>query len=264
MSDASWADGAAYERYIGRWSRLVASAFVGWLEMEPGAAWLDVGCGTGALVEAILRDVDPRSVHGIDRSAGFVGRARDLVVDPRASFDVGDATALAIDDDTVDAAVSGLVLNFVDDPATMAAEMLRATRPGGVVAAYVWDYAGRMDLIRIFWDAARTVDPASAAADQGERFPICAPDRLEALMVGIGATEVASRSIDVTTRFTDFEDYWQPFLGGQGPAPTYVAGLSDQTREALRAEVRRRLPVALDGSIDLIARAWAVKGRAVR
>ena len=170
--------------------------------------------------------------------------------------------AIPVPDDAVDAVVSGLVLNFVDDPATMVAEMLRAARPGGIVAVYVWDYAGRMDLIRTFWDAAISIDPTSAALDQGERFPICAPDRLKELLAGVGAADVESRAIDVPTRFADFDDFWHPFLGGQGPAPTYVAALSEATVEAIREEARRRLPVAADGSIEILARAWAVRGRA--
>lgn len=262
MTGPTWADGAAYERYMGRWSRLVAAEFVRWLDVPPGADWLDVGTGTGALVEAIVRDADPRSVRGIDRSAGFVSSAMGRVADPRVSFEVGDAMAIPVPDDAVEAVVSGLVLNFVDDPATMAAEMLRAARPGGIVATYVWDYAGRMDLIRTFWDAAISIDPTSAALDQGERFPICAPDRLQELLDGVGAVDVETRAIDVPTRFADFDDFWQPFLGGQGPAPTYVAALPAATLAAIRAEARRRLPVAADGSIEILARAWAVRGRA--
>ncbi len=258
---ASWADGAAYERYIGRWSRPVAHEFLAWLAVEPDGTWLDVGCGTGALVETILRDAVPRSVLGIDRSAGFIGLAREQVDDARASFAVGDATALEVEDDAFDAVVSGLVLNFVPEPAAMAAEMLRTARPGGVVGAYVWDYAGRMDLIRTFWDAARTIDPGAAAVDQGERFPLCAPGPLHALFSDAGAGEVATRAIDIPTRFVDFDDYWLPFLGGQGPAPTYAASLPTETLATIRDEARRRLPVAPDGSIDLIARAWAVSGR---
>jgi SAM-dependent methyltransferase len=256
-----WAEGAAYERYIGRWSRPVARQFVPWLDVAPGSAWLDLGSGTGALVDAILGGASPRSVLGIDRSPGFLARARDGVTDPRASFVVGDAMALAVEDDAFDAVVSGLVINFVDDPAAMAREMIRAARPDGTIAVYVWDYAGRMDLIRAFWDAARSIDPSAAERDQGERFPLCRPDRLEALLAAAGATGVVSRAIDIATRFDDFDDFWLPFLGGQGPAPAYAMALSEPTRVALRERLRHALPTAADGSITLLARAWAAKGR---
>jgi hypothetical protein len=129
-----------------------------------------------------------------------------------------------------------------------------------VVAAYVWDYAGRMELIRQFWDAAAALDPAAAGLDEGRRFPLCRPGPLAALFAGAGLAGVATRPIDVPTRFADFDDYWSPFLGGQGPAPGYAMSLDPQRRSALREALRARLPAAADGSIALTARAWAVKG----
>ena len=254
-----WAAGDAYEPYIGRWSRPVAREFVAWLGVSGGAAWLDVGCGTGALSQAVLEGADPAAVVGVDPSPGFLATARARLGGP-ARFAVADARRLPLADGRVDATVSGLVLNFVPDPAAAVAEMARVTRPGGRVAAYVWDYAGRMELIRRFWDAAAAVDPAAAALDEGRRFGLCRPEPLAALFRDAGLAEVAGRPIEVPTRFRDFDDYWTPFLGGQGPAPGYAMALDEGRRAALREALRARLPVAADGSIPLVARAWAVAG----
>lgn len=257
----TWAAGKLYEPYVGRWSRLVAKDFLAWLDMPPGSAWLDVGCGTGALTETILQQSGPRSVKGIDPSAGFIEHARAHIADAKATFDVADAQSLPLESASFDAAVSGLVLNFVPKPALAAREMARVARPGGVVAAYVWDYAGKMELMRYFWDAAVELDCAALELDEGRRFPLCQQGPLNDLFTQAALREVEVRSIDVSTRFRDFDDYWTPFLGGQGPAPGYAMSLSEERRRALRDRIRAKLPVASDGSIDLIARAWAVRGR---
>lgn len=255
-----WAAGDRYEPYVGRWSRRVAGELLAWMAVEPGRDWLDVGCGTGALTEAILRRADPRSVIGIDASEPFIEHAKRHVVDRRARFALGDAQSLPVDASSVDVAVSGLVLNFVPEPARAAGQMRRAVRPGGRVAAYVWDYAGRMDLMRRFWDAAVSLDPAAAPLDEGRRFPLCQPAPLAALFAGAGVRDVEVRAIDVATPFRDFDDFWSPFLGGQGPAPGYAMALDDARRDALRERIRAALPIAADGSIALEARAWAVRG----
>ena len=253
-----WAAGDAYEPYVGRWSRLVAREFVAWLGVAGGGAWLDVGCGTGALSQTVLEGADPAAVVGIGPSLGFLANARARP--GLARLAVADARPLPVADARVDAAVSGLVLNFVPDPAAAVAEMARVTRPGGRVAAYVWDYAGRMELIRRFWDAAVALDPAAAELDEGRRFGLCRPEPLAGLFRDAGLVEVAGRPIEVPTRFRDFDDYWTPFLGGQGPAPGYALALDEGRRAALREALRARLPVADDGSIALVARAWAVAG----
>jgi SAM-dependent methyltransferase len=237
----------------------VAREFLAWLAVPPGGHWLDVGCGTGALTQTILAQAAPAAVLGVDASAGFVAYAQAHTPDPRASFAIEDAQALTAADGSFDAAVSGLVLNFIPQPERAAAAMARATRPGGTVAAYVWDYAGQMQFMRYFWDAAVALDPAEAM-DEGARFPLCQPDPLAALWRQAGLHEVAVRAIDIPTVFRDFDDYWAPFLGGQGAAPSYAMRLSEARRAALRDHLRAALPVAAGGSISLFARAWAVRG----
>lgn len=255
-----WASGEAYESYIGRWSRAVAREFLAWLDVPAGRAWLDVGCGTGALSRSILQDADPKAITGVDRSAGFVEFACGSVTDPRLRFEVGDAQSLPVENSTYDAAVSALVLNFVPEPAKMVREMRRVVKPGGVAAVYVWDYAGRMQLLRFFWDAAAAFDPAAGELDEGRRFPTCHPDALNGLFQEAGLKAVETQPIDVPTIFGDFDDYWSPFLAGQGPAPGYVMSLSEDGRAALMEGIRAALPTASDGSISLVARAWGVKG----
>jgi len=252
-----WASGDSYEPYVGRWSRLVAAGFLGWLAVGPGRQWLDVGCGTGALAAAIMAHAQPSTVVAVDPSEGYVGWAAAHIDDPRIHFEVADATHLP--PGPFDVIVSGLVLNFVPDP-EQAVACMRAAAPGGLVAAYAWDYAGRMELMRHFWDAAAALDPAAASLDEGVRFPLCRPDRLEALWRGAGLAEVATHAIDVDTVFADFDDYWRPFLGGQAPAPGYAMSLDEEHRSALRERLRDTLPTKADGSIHLVARAWAVKG----
>ena len=255
-----WASGDSYEPYVGRWSRLVAAEFLAWLSVPPKSAWLDVGCGTGALSQVILSTAKPARVKGIDRSDGFLKFAREKVWDARAEFEVGDAQDLPVKDNEFDAAVSGLVLNFVPQPEKMVSEMARAVRKDGLVAIYVWDYAGKMQFIRHFFNAASALDPAAYDLDEGRRFPICNPIALSDLFRKMGLKQVESRPIDIATDFKDFDDFWSPFLGGQGPAPSYVMSLSEEKRAQLRERIRASLPFAIDGSIPLVARAWAVRG----
>jgi SAM-dependent methyltransferase len=255
-----WANGAAYEHYVGRWSRLVAREFLSWLNVPVKGHWLDVGCGAGAFSQTILNSAAPGSVTGIDRAEAYVAFARKQVQDERVRYEVGDAQALPVETGEYHAVVSGLVLNFIPEPGQATAEMARAARPEGIVAAYVWDYAGKMQLMRHFWNAAAALDPAAYDLDEGRRFPICHPEPLRELFQGAGLSQVEVRPIDIATDFQDFDDYWSPFLGGQGPAPGYAQTLSDERRAALRERIRAGLPFALDGSIPLVARAWAVRG----
>lgn len=229
--------------------------------MPPNLDWLDVGCGTGALTEVILQHAKPRSVKGTDPSTGFIEHAKAHISDPRATFEVADAQSLPVESARFGAAAAGLALNFVPKPSLAIREMVRAVRPGGVVAAYVWDYAGKMELMRYFWDAAVELDRAAFALDEGLRFPLCRPTPLTELFAQAGVRDVDVVPIDVPTRFRDFDDYWTPFLGGQAPAPGYAMSLTEERRGALRERIRAKLAISGDGSINLIARAWAVRGQ---
>ena len=257
-----WMSGDVYEPYVGRWSRLVAPEFLAWLDAPAGLAWLDVGCGTGALTEAIAAAYAPGRVAGVDLSAGFLDFARRRL-GAGVELRQGDARDLPFAGSEFDRVVSGLVLNFVLDQPRAAAEMARVARPGGEVALYVWDYAGRMELMRRFWDAAAALDPRGNEVDEGKRFPVCKPEPLRRLFEAAGLTGVETRAVDVPTVFCDFDDYWTPFLGGQAPAPAYCMSLSEDARVRLRERLRETLPAEPDGSIRLTARAWAVRGRKV-
>ena len=260
MAHEVWARGDAYEAYVGRWSRRVAARFLAWLDVPAGRRWLDVGCGTGALSASVLTLTDPAEVTGVDPSDGFLATARAQVADPRVSFSTGDARALPLPAARFDAVVSGLALNFVPEPAEAAAEFARVAAPGAVVAAYVWDYAEGMELMRHFWDAAAALDPSGGELDEGRRFPICRPGPLRALWTDAGLADVSVEAIDIPTVFTGFDDYWEPFLGGQGAAPAYLMALGEERRDAIRDLLRDRLPSNPDGAISLTARAWAVRG----
>jgi SAM-dependent methyltransferase len=258
-----WSSAPAYESYIGRWSRLVAREFVQWLAVPAGKTWLDVGCGTGALTETIFETAAPRYVVGADQSKAYVEYLRRRLTDQRLCFDVSDVQDLNFNDEFYDNSVSGLCLNFAPDPLKGMTEMVRVTKPGGTVAAYVWDYAGEMQLMRHFWDAAVKLDPAARELDEGVRFAICKPEPLAGLARAAGLEDVVTRAIDIALVLRNFEDYWAPFLGGQGLAPNYVVSLSEERQDALRDRIRSMLPIAADGSISLVARAWAVRGTRV-
>jgi SAM-dependent methyltransferase len=255
-----WQLGNPYERYVGRWSRLVAPPFLAWLGVPPGRRWLDVGCGTGALCAAIVEHAAPASLTGVEPSEGFLKAARHTLPG-HVTLLPGSAAAIPLPDAAADVVVSGLVLNFVPDLNAALGEMARVATPGAVFGAYVWDYAGRMELMRHFWDAAVALDPAAAKLDEGLRFPLCRPEALGAEVRAAGFRNVEVTAIDVQTPFASFEDYWEPFLGGQGPAPSYAMSLDEAARGKLRERLRGQLPLQDDGSIQLVARAWAVRAR---
>ncbi|MFF5226937.1 class I SAM-dependent methyltransferase [Dactylosporangium sp. NPDC000521] len=229
-----------------------------------GAGLCPVGAGagsgaradSGSVVGAAGSRTGPEAASGAAQGAG-------PDTGPGARFVAGDARALPLRDAAVDVVVSGLALNFVPSPAAAVAEFARVTAPGGTVAAYVWDYADGMAMMRYFWEAATTLDPSAAALDEGRRMSICSPAALSALWSAAGLTAVTTRPIDTTAVFADFDDYWTPFLGGTGPAPSYVASLPTDHRDALRDLLRTRLPRAADGSIPLLARALAIRGTTI-
>ncbi len=249
-----------YDRFMGRWSALMAAQFVDWLQVPPGLRWLDVGCGTGSLTAAILARAAPLEVLGVDPEEAYVRRASERLGGDRRHFMVGDAHRLPGELRDLDVAVSGLVLNLLPEPAAGVREKLRVTRPGGVVAAYVWDFAGGMRLLRHLWDAARTFDPEADALDQGNRYPLCRPEPLRALFESAGLTAVDVQALQITTPFRDFHDYWEALANGHGHATSYVRSLAPRQRERLRNRIQMDLPAAPDGSIPLTARAWVVRG----
>ena len=256
-----WGASDAYELYMGRWSRKVAPVFTTWVDPAPGSRWIDIGCGTGVLTANILAACEPAEVLGIDSSDVFLRSAIADVPDPRASFRQGDAQAIPEPDDSFDIAVSALTLNFLPDKDAAIREMARVVRPGGKVALYVWDYAGHMQVMRIFFDVATALDPKAAEYDDGVKAPICRPKPLMELLTRSGLHDVEVRGIDIPAAFESFEDYWAPFLGGTGSAPKYCASLDDAARDRLAQEVQRQLPTGPDGEILLAIRAWAAKGR---
>jgi SAM-dependent methyltransferase len=245
-----WEQGDAYEAYVGRWSRQVAARFVRWLRVPDGRRWLDAGCGTGALTSAITH---ASQVIGVDPSPGFL---RGYVENGGTAV-TGDAAALPFPDGVFDAVVSGLTLNFVPRPEAAVAGFARVAAPGATVAAYVWDYAGGMQMLRRFWDAAIEIDPSARALDEGPRFPICHARALAEAWMTTGFLAVTTTKIEIPTVFRTFDDFWRPFLGGQGPAPAYLATRTPDERVAIREALLSRLG---PDTIALTAAAWAVRG----
>lgn len=257
----AWQAGESYDRYMGRWSRELAPRFVDWLNPLPGFEWLDVGCGTGALTEALLGEAVPVSIVAIDPSENFLELAAARIGDPRVTFRLGHAEALPVETASCDAVGSALMLNFVPDRARALAEMRRALRPGGLVAFYVWDYpGGGIQFMRAFWRAAASLDPQAAELGEDRRFPFCTAEGLTGLAAAAGLIDLACEPITVPTLFRDFDDFWQPFTLGAGPAPGYCASLPPAARARLRQRLQESLPIAPDGTIALEARAWALQG----
>lgn len=254
-----WAAASSYEAYMGRWSRVLAPAFVAWLDAPAGARWLDVGCGTGALTDAICDLARPASVVGCDPSSEFIEFAKSQSHRAFASFAVAGAGELP-SGGGYNCVVSMLALNFMPDPVLAVKEMCALTTPPATVAACVWDYAAGMTMLRRFWDAARAIDPRAELLDEGVRFPLCQPGALESLFIEAGLRGVRCEALEISTPFRSFDDYWQPFLGAAGPAPGFVASLDDGRRDALRRALVKALLPGPDGAIHMPARAWAVRG----
>jgi SAM-dependent methyltransferase len=253
-----WGDTDAYENYMGRWSQKVAPLFLQWLDAPTNKSWVDIGCGTGGLTELIARTCKACSIVGVDTAEGFIEVARNRV--KNAEFRIGSADNLGMPGDSIDYAVSGLVLNFVPDPHAAIEEMARVVRPGGSVALYVWDYAGHMQIMRYFFDTAVLFDANSADFDDGIKSPICRPLALKEAFVSTGLKNISFSALDITTPFDNFEDYWSPFLGGVGSAPKYCASLEESVRNKIKVSIKEKLPTGPEGEILLAARAWAIRG----
>lgn len=249
----SEADG--YEQFMGRWSRRLAPKFVEFAQVVRGDLVLDVGSGTGALSLAVSA-IASAQVTGVERSADYVRYAKEHAENERVRFEVGDASALPFSDSTFDRTLSMLVLNFVSDPAVALDQMIRVTRPGGVVAAAVWDYGDGMEMLHAFWDEAVALAPAAASRDE-RHMPLCTRDALAELWRDHRLRDVDDQPLTIDMEFSSFDDYWQPFLNAQGPAGVYVASLAESDRHALQSRLRNRFG---NRGFTLRGRAWAVRG----
>jgi SAM-dependent methyltransferase len=248
-------DSDAYERFMGRWSRRLAPLLIDFAEVDAGQAVLDVGSGTGALSFAAAA-VPAVRVTGVDPAMPYIRYAQEHTKDERVRFELADAQALPFPDGTFDRALSLLALNFVPDPDRALSEMTRTTRPGGVVAAAVWDYGDGMEMLRAFWDEAVALDPT---APDERTMPLSRRGELAALWRAHRLERVEETPLVIELPFASFDDYWQGFLGSQGPAGMYTATLTESQRAALRSRLNDRLAPAR-GSFTLRACAWAARG----
>jgi SAM-dependent methyltransferase len=256
---AMFATAAAYERYMGRWSRLLAPDYLLFAGVADGQRVLDVGTGIGSLAFALEARLPSVRIVGVDVSASFIAHA-NRNRSARASFEVGDAQALRFEDGSFDHAMALLVLNFVPGHDKAVGEMRRVVRPGGVVSACVWDYDAGMQMLRVFWDEVVTLDPTAAAKDE-RNMKLCRRGQLAQLWREKGMIRVEEKALEIGQHFASFDDYWAPFLKGAGPGGAYVASLGEDQRVRLEARLRNRLLGRGDGSITLQARAWCVKGQ---
>lgn len=258
MGESQFTSPAAhYDRFMGRYTRVLAPALVDAAQIRPPARALDVGCGPGGLTAELARRLGGEHVAGIDPAEQFVAAARERV--PAAELRVGLAEDLPWDDDTFDATLSSLVLGFMDDPDRGVSEMLRVTRPGGTVAIAMWDLPDGMTMIRQFWQAFRTVRPDLAGDGEGRRAGSWAGDIADRL-TRAGAASVYSGVLEVTTDYADFTDWWEPMTFRVGPVGQALATLSEADQVAVREECRRM--IAADGPFSVTARAWFARGDA--
>ena len=247
----------AYDRHIGRYGRELARELVAAARVRPGRRALDVGCGPGALTTELVALLGAERVAAVEPSAPFADACRRR--HPGVRVEVAAAEALPFEDAVFDHALAQLVVNFMADPPAGVGEMCRVTRPGGTVAAAVWDYAGEMTLLRRFWDAAITLDPGAKELDEGASMPFCKPDELGELLSGAGLAGVEVAPAVVSAGYDGFEDLWQPLEVGVGPSGAYVAGLSPESRAAFKEQLRHQLDVG-DEPFRLQARAWIATG----
>ena len=254
----------SYECFMGRWSRLIASSFVDFTEISDLERILDAGSGTGALSVSIAEKNAQSNVVGIDPSEEYVKYAsRENPFPQRVSYQVGDAQKIHFPNSTFQASLSLLVFNFIPDPKKALNELKRVTQSGGLISAAVWDYGSGMQMLRVFWDAAVSINSAAEKSDE-KHMPLCRSGELASLWEQAGLLNVHEQPLNVSMRFNSFEDFWNPFLLGQGPAGAYVAGLDQTHLATLQNEVKRRLPFTQgqdDARYELFARVWAVRGR---
>ncbi len=250
-------DGATYERFMGRWSRAAGTVFLNWMSLPAGLRWLDVGCGTGAFTELILDTCSPAAVSAVDPAKGQIDYVLRQPLAQRAEFRVADAQALPFPDATFDVVASAIVINFIEDRPRVLAEMHRVARPGGVVAEYVWDFAGDLGPN---WPLRLGMREIGAEV----REPPGADDTtllaLKALFAGAGSEEITTRTIEVSVDFPNFDDFWQAQTPSLHPVTKIIAALSSADRSQLIDRVRAQLDARPDGSIAYAARANGAVG----
>lgn len=255
-------EGVAYERFLGRWTQLLARRFVNFARLPPDGDLLDAGCGTGSLAEILARRYRERAIVGVDVAESYLSYARSRQTEGRMSFRQADIVDLPFEDGAFAGTLAQLVLNFVPEPARAVQEMIRVTRPGGVVAGAVWDFRGGLVYQRLFWDTAAGVDPAAGRArDRLFSHPLAMPEGLATLWRDAGLDHVERASLTVRMDYGSFEDYWEPILGGQGPVGSYLVSLDPARQALVRDRVRDAyLSGAPDGPRSMTATAWAVRG----
>jgi SAM-dependent methyltransferase len=255
-------DGAAYDRFIGRWSRRLADAVAPLAEPLPEGSLLDVGCGTGSMALALAERYPEREVVGIDVADPYLDYAAQRPGGAAIRFVREDAYGMSFADAAFAAAYGLLLLNFVPEPLRAVREMRRVTRRGGAVLAAGWDFRGGLVYQRILWDSAAGVDPGAASIrDRLFSGRMALPNGMADLFHEAGLRDVRRDSVTIRMDFADFADYWEPLLGGQGPVGGYVAGLSPEKQVAVREAVRAAfLSGSPDGERSLTATAWVVRG----
>lgn len=255
-------DGAAYEGFIGRWSRRVADRIVAMVTPTAEGALLDVGCGTGSMTAALVAGHPERAVVGVDVAEPYLAHARERPDCLAAEFIRQDALDLDFPDDSFGGAYALIALNFMSDPLRAARQMARVTRPGGTLVAAAWDFRGGLVYQRLLWDTAAGLDPAAATTrDRIFANPLAKPEGMGDLWRAAGLRDVTRHSVTIRMDFADWNDYWGPLLAGQGPVGAYVAGLEPEMRARVAAAVRAAfLSGDEDGPRSLTATSWVVTG----
>jgi ubiquinone/menaquinone biosynthesis C-methylase UbiE len=258
MSEAPnlFADGKAYERLMGRWSRLAGEKFLDWLNAPKNLKWLDVGCGNGAFTEVLIARCSPASVLGVDPSEGQLDYARGRPGAKRAQFRVADAQALPFPDDSFDAATMALVIVFVADPVKAARELARVVRPGGIAATYMWEFPDGFPLAPL----AMAMKDLGVTPPERPNVQASARDAMQAIWKEVGLTAIETEVIRIRVSFSSFDDFWDSNTVPVGPSGKALSELTPNAREQLKTLLRERLPIAANGSIAYEAFANAVKG----